>query len=224
MARILRGTPHLIPPPRCTDPGFPLYTNHAIIPSFLDDLTVQASCAKKASNDLPIKFKSVGRDQRDIVPIGPGAKLSKQGERVAIAAFANNGRRPESRPDFDGSEDPNSRIPIATDHSTDLIRLQLPDLDLGDPSMVESATGSSGFLQPAVYRVPGNLLDSGNRGFIHALDAESGNLIERSSAMLKSVIDCSPVPAEGPAAHLASEPTAAAPAGWVESKTNNHSH
>jgi len=37
------------------------------------------------------------------------------------------------------------------------------------------------------------------------------------------VIDSAPVPAERPAAHLASEPTAFAPAGWVETKTNDHS-
>ena len=112
---------------------------------------------------------------------------------------------------------------MATNHSSDLVHLQFADWDLRDFLLVESATGGGGFLQPAIHRVPGNLLDSGNRGFIHALGAESGDFIEGSSAMLEAVIDSAPVPAERPAAHLASEPTAFAPAGWVETKTNDHS-
>ncbi len=153
----------------------------------------------------------------------PSAKLSKQGEHVAIAASAGNCRRPEARPDFNTSEDPDRRMPMATNHSSDLVHLQFADWDLRDFLLVESATGGGGFLQPAIHRVPGNLLDSGNRGFIHALGAESGDFIEGSSAMLEAVIDSAPVPAERPAAHLASEPTAFAPAGWVETKTNDHS-
>ena len=39
--------------------------------------------------------------------------------------------------------------------------------------------------------------------------------------MLESVIDCPPIPAEGSAALLALEPTAAAPAGWVGTKSND---
>ena len=56
--RILRGVPPLVPTPSRADSGLPLHTNHAIIPSFLDDLTVQARCAKKASNDLPMELES----------------------------------------------------------------------------------------------------------------------------------------------------------------------
>jgi hypothetical protein len=197
--------------------------NHAIISSFLDDLAVQASDAKDSPDNLPIELESVRSDQGEITSRRPSAKLSKQGERVAIAASADNCRRPEARPDFDGSEDPDRRMPIATNHSSDLVHLQFADWDLRDFLLVESATGGGGFLQPAIYRVPGNLLDSGNRGFIHALDAESSDFIEGNSSMLEAVIDGSLVPAEGPAAHLAPEPTAAAPAGRVESKTNNHS-
>jgi len=114
-------------------------------------------------------------------------------------------------------------MPIATNHSSDLIHLQFADWDLCNPLIIESATGGSGFLQPAIHRVPSNLLDSGNRGFIHALNAESGDFIKRSSTMLESVINSASVPAERPAAHLASEPTAFTPAGWVKTKTNDHS-
>jgi hypothetical protein len=200
-----------------------LHSDHAIISSFLDDLTVQASHAKDSPDNLPIELESVRSDQGEMTSRRPSAKLSKQGERVAIAASADNRRRPKARPDFDGSEDPDRRMPIATNHSSDLIHLQFADWDLCNPLIVESATGGSGFLQPAIHRVPSNLLDSGNRGFVYTLDAESGDFIEGSSAMLEAVIDRAPVPAESPAAHLASEPTAFAPAGWVKTKTNDHS-
>jgi hypothetical protein len=89
--------------------------------------------------------------------------------------------------------------------------------------MVESATPGRSILQPAIHGISGNLLDSGNRRFAHSLDTQSGDLIERSSAMLKAIIDCTPVPAEGSAAHFASEPTAFTPAGWIETKTNDPS-
>ncbi len=158
-----------------------------------------------------------------MVSYGASAKPSKQSQGVAITPPPDDRSRPETRPDFNGSEDPNRRMPIPTDHCADLIGLQFADWDLRNPLVGESATGGSGFLQPAIRRVPGNLLDSGNGGFIHALNAESGDFIKRSSTMLESVINSASVPAEGPAAHLASEPTAFTPAGWVETKTNDHS-
>ncbi len=93
---------------------------------------------------------------------------------------------------------------FSADQGPHFIGLQLCDLNPSNPLIIESATGGSGFLQPAIHSVPSNVLDSGNRGFVHSVDAQSGNLIERSSAMLEAVIDCAPVPAERPAAHLAS--------------------
>ena len=67
----------------------------------------------------------------------------------------------------------------------------------------EATAGSGGFLQPAIYGVSGNSADSGNRGFVYALDAHSRDFIEHSAPMLESMIDSSAVPAEGPAASLA---------------------
>jgi len=132
LPRILRSAPHLIPPPRRTDPGFPLHTNYTILPALLDNLTIQARSPEKSSNNLPIELESVGCDQGEMVSRRPGTEFSEQGERVAITSFANNRRRPEARPDFDGSEDPN-RMPIATDHSADLIGLQFLNVELRDP-------------------------------------------------------------------------------------------
>ena len=97
-------------------------------------------------------------------------------------------------------------------------------MDLRDSQSAESATLCCSFLQPAVHCIPGDLLHSGNRRFIHALDAESGNFIERAPAMLEPVIDSSPVPAEGSPAVRALEATAFAPPCLVESEPNDHFH
>ena len=223
LPRILGSVPRLIPTPGRTNPCSPLHADHAIILSFLDDLAVQASYPEEAPDDLPIELESVSSDQGEIGSRGQIGKFSKQGERVAIAPFANNSRGPEPRPDFDGSKDPNGRMPMASDHSPDFVGLQFADMDLGDPLVVESATGGSGFLQPVINSVPSDLLDSGDRRFVHTLNTKSGDFIESSTAMLKSMIDCSQVSAEGLAAKLASESVVLAPAGCVESKTNSHS-
>ena len=223
LARILRVSLYLIPAPSRTKPRFSLHFDHAIIPSLLDDLAVQASCPKESPDNLPIELEPIGNDQSDVVSIGPGAKVSKQGECVPITPLSNNSRRPEARAYFDSSKDPNGRLLFATDYGADLIGLQFADPDLGDPLMVESTTGGSSFLQPVIDGVPSDLLDSGDGRLVHTLDTKSGDFIERSAAMLEAVIDTAAVPAESPAATLASKPTALAPPSLVESKTNDHS-
>jgi hypothetical protein len=212
--------PHLIPTPSRTKPGFPLHSDHAIISWFLDDLTIQASSPEESPDDLPIELEPISRDQRDVVSIGAGAKVSKQGACVPIAPLSNNRRRPEARPYFNGSKDPNGRLVFSTDQSADLIGLQIADLDFDDSLMVEQTTG--GLFLPVIHRIPGDLLDAGDCRTAHTLDAESVNLIERSSAMLESIIDSAAVSAESPATTLASKTSAFSPAGLVESKTNNY--
>jgi len=222
LARILRIAPHLIPTPSRTEAGFPLHSYHAIISPFLDDLAVYAGCSKESPDNLPIELEPIGSNQRDVVSIAAGAKVSKQGECVPITPLSNNGGRPEARPYFDGRKDPNGWLIFAADQRANLIGLQFADLDLGDPSMVEQTTGGSGLFQPVIHCIPGNMLDSGDGRFVDSLDAESGNLIEHGSAMLEAVIDRAAVSAEGPATTLASESSAFSPAGLVESKTNNY--
>jgi hypothetical protein len=112
-------------------------------------------------------------------------------------------------------------MPIATDHRSDLVSLQFADSDLGNLLIVESTRGGSGFLQPAIHGVPGDPLDSGNRGFVHPFDTQRRNLVEGRSSMLQPMIDCAVVPAEGYAATRASESAAAAPPGTIETIANN---
>ena len=172
--------------------GFPLHTNHAIIPAPLENLAVQARRPEEASDDLPIELESVSCDQGKMVSRRPGTEFSEQGERVAITPFADNRRRPEARPDFDGSEDPNRRTVFSAHHQPNFVGLQFLNVELRDSQRAESTARRSGFLQPAVHRVPSNLLHPRDRRFVHAFDAESGNLIERGPAMLESVIDLCP--------------------------------
>ena len=77
LARILRGAPHLVPPPCRTNPGFPLHPDDAILSSFLDDLAVQASHSEEAPDDLSIELEAIRRDQRKMTPFGLAAELSK---------------------------------------------------------------------------------------------------------------------------------------------------
>jgi len=88
--------------------------------------------------------------------------------------------------------------------------------------IVEPTTRVSCLFEPASDGVPGNLLNSGNRGFVHTLDAESSDFIEGSSAMLEAVIDCAPILAESPATAFTAEPLTFSPASRVETGTNDH--
>ena len=78
---------------------------------------------------------------------------------------------------------------FVTDHIADLIGLQFADLDPRDPLMVEAATRVSGPFQPAIHRVPGKLLDSGYRGFVSTLGAESGHLVKGFTAVMESMVE-----------------------------------
>lgn len=70
-----------------------------------------------------------------------------------------------------------------------MIGLQFADLDPRDPLMVEAATRVSSPFQPAIHRVPGKLLDSGYRGFVRTLDAESGDLVKGFTAVMESMVE-----------------------------------
>jgi len=220
LAGILRISPRLVPTPCRTNPGFSLHFDHAIFSSFLYDLSVQASCPEKSANDLPIELEAIGGNQWNSGCSYSSKNILKEGEGVAITSLANNSRRPEARPDFDGGENPNRWMLIAADHCADLVGLQFTNRDLLNRLMVESTTCSSGFLQPAIHCIPGNLLGSGNRGFVQTLDTHRSDFVERSAAMLETMIDSPAVPAEGPAATFAAESFTLAPPRSVKSEPN----
>ena len=145
----------------------------------------------------------------------------EEGECVPVAPPPDDDRRPKSRPDFDRGEDPD-RLLLAPDDGSDLVSLEFRNGKSSNVSIVESTTIVRCFFEPAGYGIPSNLLDSGNRGFVHTLDAESSDFIEGSSAMLEAVIDGAPIPAESPATAFAAEPLTFSPASRVETGSNDH--
>ena len=62
-------------------------------------------------------------------------------------------------------------------------------------------------------RVPITAFTNNSRRTESRPDFDSSEDPQRNSAMLKAIIDCAPVPAEGSATHLVSEPTEFASAG-----------
>ena len=89
--------------------------------------------------------------------------------------------------------------------------------------IVEATAAVPGFFQPAVDRIPADALDAGDGRFVQPLDAETGNLIKGSAAMLKPMVRSAGIGAERLLAGLASISTALPKAGLVETKTDNGS-
>jgi hypothetical protein len=90
-----------------------------------------------------------------------------------------------------------------------------------NPSIIESTTRTGCSFQPAIHRVPSNLLDSGNRRFVQTFDTQGGNLVEGSSSVLEAVIDRATIPAEGFATTLISESATPTQPGTIETTANN---
>ena len=79
----------------------------------------------------------------------------------------------------------------------------------------------AGFLQPAIDRIPADTLDSCNRRFVQTFDAETGNLIKGSAAMLKPIVRSSGIGAERLLACSTPISTAPAKACLIEPKTDD---
>jgi len=195
-------------------------SDNAIIPPRLDDLAVETSNPEDAPDDLLIEFESIRGDQREAPVKHAGRKISEQAQGVSIAPSPDDSRRPETRPDIDRNKDPD-RLFLAAHYRANLIGLQLCNLQPSNPAIVESATFPSRLFQPAIHGVPGDPLDSGNRGFVHSFDTQRRNLVEGRSSMLEAIIDSTPAPTEGFAATRASESASAAPPGTIETIANN---
>jgi hypothetical protein len=69
--------------------------------------------------------------------------------------------------------------------------------------------------------IPPGSLDPGDRRFVQAFNAETGNLIKGGAAMLKSVVRSRSIGAERFLACLASISMALSPTGLIETKTDD---
>ena len=113
--------------------------------------------------------------------------VTNEGQSVSVASASDDGRRPETGPDFDRREDP-SGAALAADERVELIRLKLFDSDSRDRLAVETTAHLGCPLEPARDGVPGNPLDPSNRGNADTLDSESDDRIKGSSSMLETVV------------------------------------
>jgi hypothetical protein len=117
--------PKFVPPPRSAHSEPAPHLDHPIVPSSLDHLAVKTRYSENASDNLTIEFEAIGSNQWDVISVAADAKVLKQPARVPITPLSHNSRRPQARPDLDGSEDPDGRLFFAADQGTDLIGLQL---------------------------------------------------------------------------------------------------
>ena len=189
LAGVLRVLPDLIPSPDRTRSCLPLNTYHSIFPALLEDLAVPASRPKDSLNNLTIEFETIRRVQWNSGRCYAGKNVLEEGERVSIAPPANDRRRPEAQPAFDGGENPNRWMLLAADPCANLVGRQFTNRNLLNRLMVESTTRRSGFLQPAIHCIPGHLMDARHRGFVHTRDAHRSDFVKPTAAMREAIKD-----------------------------------
>ena len=107
------------------------WSSRSIVSSRLEHLAVQSRWTKDATDDLLVEIKSVRNDKRELQKIHSARHVTNEGQSVSVASASDDGRRPETGPDFDRREDP-SGAALAADERVELIRLKLFDSDSRD--------------------------------------------------------------------------------------------
>jgi hypothetical protein len=79
------------------------------------------------------------------------------------------------------------RLLLTLDDHSDLVGLKLRGPEPGCLFIIEATATVSRFFQPAIDGIPSEALDSGDRGLVHAFNAESRNLIRSGAAVLKPI-------------------------------------
>jgi len=154
-------TPRLIPSPGCSNSDPSLHFYNAIIPAFLDHLAKETRCFEDSLDHSPIKPEAVTRNQRNAVALHAIGNITKQIERVAVTALPHDGGGPQTRPNFDGDEDPNGRLLLAANERPNLISLQFSHWHMCNPQTIEPTAEIGGSFQPPIYSVPTDLLGLG---------------------------------------------------------------
>ena len=121
---------------------------------------------------------------------------------VSIGAAAEHARGPQAGTALDSRKQPHGAA-LAADERAELFSLQLQDVELAQPSMVEALSRCRGSLEPSRDGVAGMARDPGGRRNAHALDAQACDLIELPSATAKTAECCPRVRAERASADCA---------------------
>ena len=167
----------------------PLDPDHPMVPTSLEDLTVETQWPEDSTDDVLVEFESIGHDQEVTVQFHATPSVSNQGERIAVASAPDDCRRPQARPNVDRRKDPD-RLLFAAGDRANLVGLELSNIEPTDRLVVESSTPRRCSLEPTVDCIPGESLDAGDRRLVHPFDAEGGDLVESAASMLEPVVRC----------------------------------
>jgi hypothetical protein len=85
---------------------------------------------------------------------------------------------------------------LAADDRPSLVGLKLREGKCSYFSIVEPTTRMGCLFEPSSDGIPGDLLYSGDRRLVQALDAQGGNFVEGCATMLESMVRCTSVRAE----------------------------
>ena len=132
-----------------------LHLHDAIVSARLDDPTIKTRWPKDSSDDFLVKPESIRDDQRNLFEIHSAGKVSKEGQGVLVASFADHCRRPKPRPHLDHGEDPDWLF-LAPDDRFDFVCLKLHYRESFYFSVVEATTPGGCSFKPAMDRIPGD--------------------------------------------------------------------
>ena len=132
------------------------------------------------------------------------------------SSMAKAGTRRRSR------QRPTWTVPCPLDRS-DLVCLKLYDGEPSYFSIAETTTPDGCPLQPAMYRIPCDSLDSSDGGLVQTFDTEGGDFIEDRTPVLESIMRCTGCRAECLAASPAQVSTVLSPSGLVEAVADDMS-
>src|SRR5262249_44009151 len=164
-----------------------LHSDHPIVPSRLDHLTIDTRWPKHASDDSFVELESVAGDQRDGLQIHSIREVTKQVPGVVVASLADDGRRPKPGPDIDHNEDPD-RLLLVPHNGSDFVRLKFRDGKTPYFLITKLTAAGACSFQPAMNCVPAEPVDSSDGRLVQAFDTERGNSIKCRAAVLDPII------------------------------------
>ena len=121
--RILGPLQSFLESPFCPNHGPPFHLDDPIVPTGLDHLPVDTGRPKDLPDDSFIELESVRGDQSNTFVVRSFSNIAKQGQRVFVAASADDSRRPKPGPNLDDGEDPGWLL-LTFDDRSDLVGLK----------------------------------------------------------------------------------------------------
>jgi hypothetical protein len=89
-----------------------------------------------------------------------------------------------------------TRVFLAADDRPNLVGLKLREGKCNYISIVQPTTRMGCLFEPSSDGIPGDLLYSGDRRLVQALDAQCGDFVEGRATVLESMVRCTSIRAE----------------------------